>query len=141
MNHEPPARRPSPAAQAARKTDLTDLSTYLGLATMDIGEFAPKPTSVEGNQMEASRVLFRSDDGTLEIGIWECTPGRSTADRSHSSETCHFISGRVEMRRADGEVRHLGPGDLLVLPQGWKGEWRLLERTRKLYVLHTPNKV
>lgn len=117
---------------------MADLSTFMGLAHADVGEFAPKPTSIEGDQKEAARSLFKSQDGTLDIGIWECTPGRFTADRSKSSETCHIISGRVEMRRADGETQNLGPGDLLVLPLGWKGEWRLLERTRKLYVIHTP---
>jgi uncharacterized cupin superfamily protein len=117
---------------------LVDLATYLGLADADIGTFGPKPTSVEGNQQEAARALFKSADGTMEIGIWECTPGRFTADRSHASEICHIISGRVEMRSMDGTRRELGPGDLLVLPQGWKGEWRLIETTRKLYVLHTP---
>jgi uncharacterized protein len=116
---------------------LIDLATYHGLATAEIGPFSPKPTSIEGDQMEAARTLFQSEDGSLEIGIWECTPGLFSADRSRSSETCHIISGLVEMRRADGETRKLGPGDLLVLPRGWKGEWRIIERTRKLYVIHS----
>jgi uncharacterized cupin superfamily protein len=119
---------------------LKDLSTYLALANADIGAFSPKPTSITGNQVEASRTLFRSEDGSLEIGIWECTPGRFSADRTHNSEICHIISGRVEMHRADGETQQLGPGDLLVLPQGWKGEWRILETTRKLYVIHAAPK-
>lgn len=115
---------------------MIDLSTFRDLGSAEIGPFSPKPTSVEGDQQEAARTLFQSEDGSLEIGIWECTPGRFTADRTDSSETCHIIAGRVEMRRADGETRVLGPGDLLVLPQGWKGEWRILETTRKLYVTH-----
>ncbi|QPC91082.1 cupin domain-containing protein [Mesorhizobium sp. INR15] len=119
--------------------DLIDLSTFQDLAKTDIGTFSPKPTSIEGNQVEAVRALFQSQDGTLEIGIWECTPGLFTADRSDSSEICHIISGRVEMRRADGETRELGPGDLLVLPLGWKGEWRIRETTRKLYMIQTAN--
>lgn len=114
---------------------MIDLSTFQDLATLEIGPFAPKPTSIEGEQVEAARTLFSSEDGSLTIGIWECTPGRFTADRSQSSETCHIISGRVEMRHADGKARELGPGDLLVLPQGWVGEWRILETTRKLYVI------
>jgi uncharacterized protein len=113
---------------------LIEFSSYKDLATVDIGAFSPKPTSVEGNQKEASRTFFRSADGSMEIGLWECTPGRFLADRSQSSETCHIISGKVQMRRADGEVQLLGPGDLLVLPVGWKGEWQILETTRKLYV-------
>ena len=64
--------------------------------------------------------------------------GRFTADRTASSETCHIISGRVELQASSGEKRQLGPGDLLVLPLGWKGEWRILEQTRKLYLVHRP---
>ncbi len=113
---------------------MIEFSTYKDIATADIGGFSPKPTSIEGDQVEASRTFFRSDDGSMEIGIWECTPGRFTADRSQSSETCHIISGKVQMRHAGGEVQLLGPGDLLVLPLGWKGEWQILETTRKLYI-------
>jgi uncharacterized cupin superfamily protein len=72
----------------------------------------------------------------VEIGVWECTPGRYTADRSTTSEMCHIISGHVEMRTQDGTVKELKAGDLLTLPQGWRGEWVLKEKTRKLYVMH-----
>ncbi|WP_192177874.1 cupin domain-containing protein [Mesorhizobium amorphae] len=118
---------------------MIDLSTFHDLARTEISQFSPKPTSIEGDQVEAVRTLFQSQDGTVEIGIWECTPGRFTADRSRSSEICHIISGLVEVRRADGETRELRPGDLLVLPQGWKGEWRIRETTRKLYMIQTAN--
>lgn len=116
---------------------MIDFSTFTDLASADIGPFAPKPTSLEGNQQEAARELFESLDGSMSIGIWECTPGRFTADRTKSAETCHIISGRVEMRHPDGTTELLGPGDLLVLPQGWVGEWRILEQTRKLYIIKT----
>jgi uncharacterized cupin superfamily protein len=119
------------------ESNLIDLSTFHDLAKTDIGAFSPKPTSIEGDQVEAVRSFFQSPDGTVDIGIWECTPGRFTADRTGSSEICHIISGRVEVSRADGETRELGPGDLLVLPQGWKGEWRIRETTRKLYMIQS----
>ncbi len=112
------------------------LSTFLGLAAVALGTFEPKPTSVEGNQREASRVLWSSPDGRLEIGVWECTPGRFTADRSQAAEFCHLLSGTVEMRHADGRVEHLGPGDALILPKGWKGEWVLTGQTRKIYAFY-----
>lgn len=117
--------------------DLIDLSTFHDLAKAEIGAFSPRPTSIEGDQVEAVRSFFQSPDGTVDVGIWECTPGRFTADRSDSSEICHIISGRVELSRIDGKVRELGPGDLLVLPQGWKGEWLIRETTRKLYMIQS----
>lgn len=115
---------------------MIDLETFKHLAGIDLGAPAAKPTSVEGDQQEAAKTLWVSADGSVEVGIWECTPGRFTADRSNSSELCHIISGLAEMRTLDGEVREVKAGDLLVLPQGWRGEWRLHETTRKLYVMH-----
>ena len=114
---------------------MTDLSAFLGLAGTELGPLSAKPTSIEGAQREASRALWNSPDGRIEIGVWECTPGRFTADRSASSEFCHFISGLIEMTHADGRKVRLGPGDAINLPLGWKGEWRVIEHVRKLYVI------
>jgi uncharacterized protein len=114
---------------------MIDLSTFPALAALDLGPRAPKPTSIEGNQTEASVTLASHADGKVEIGVWECTPGRFTADRTVSAEFCHFIAGRVEMTHTDGRKQILGPGDAINLPLGWTGEWRVIETVRKLYVI------
>jgi uncharacterized cupin superfamily protein len=44
------------------------------------------------------------------------------------------------LTRKDGEVREVGPGDVLVLPLGWTGSWTILEKTRKLYVIYSQAK-
>ena len=115
---------------------MIDLKTFGDLASIDVGEFSPKPTTFTEGQVEASVDLWASEDNSVHVGVWECTEGRFSADRSTSSELCHIISGRASLSMLDGEVRVLGPGDLLVLPRGWKGEWTILERVRKLYVMH-----
>ena len=114
---------------------MIDFSAFLTLANTPLDSFTAKPSSFEGDQQEASVALFTSADGKVEIGVWECTPGRFTADRSASSEFCHFISGRIEMTHADGSKVQLGAGDAIALPLGWKGEWRVIEQVRKLYVI------
>jgi hypothetical protein len=114
---------------------MIDLSAFQSLANSPLGSFAPKPTSIEGNQQEASLVLWSSADERVLIGIWECTPGRFHADRTKASEFCHLISGRIEMIHADGRRVQLGAGDAINLPLGWTGEWRVLEQVRKLYVI------
>ncbi len=113
---------------------MIDLSAFLHLADTDLGPLKPKPTSIEGNQKEAALSLFTSPDGKVDIGLWECTPGRFMADRSASSEFCHFLKGLVELTHADGRVQRFGPGDAFNLPLGWKGEWRVIEHVRKVYV-------
>lgn len=113
---------------------MIEFLTSPDLATLELGEFSRKSTSIEGEQMEASRELWQSKDGMLSIGIWECTAGRFSADRANNSETCHLISGSITLRGEDGQMQDLKAGDMLTLPRGWRGEWTLHETTRKLYV-------
>lgn len=114
---------------------MIDLSTFTDLAGIDIGDFADKPTTLEPGQQEAARSLWTSPDGALDIGIWECTPGRFTADRSMAAEFCYFLQGRLVMTHNDGTRKELGPGDAIMLPRGWKGTWEITEQVRKIYVI------
>ena len=104
-------------------------------ATMDIGALVAKPTSIEGNQLEGAAKLWQSADGATRIGVWECTPGHFTADRTATAELCHILSGRVTLHNADGTARDFGPGEMFALPKGWTGAWTIHEQTRKIYIL------
>ena len=116
---------------------MIDSQTFVHLASIDLGAPRPKPTSISGDQYEASQTLWTSPDGHVETGVWECSPGRFTAVRDTSSEICHIVSGRVSLHNSDGTSKGVGPGEVLVLPIGWKGEWTIHETTRKLYILHS----
>jgi uncharacterized protein len=114
---------------------MIDLKIFADLASTPLGAFADKPTSLTEGQTEASNLLWASADGGTKIGVWECTPGRFTADRTAAGEYCHILSGRATVSNADGSSRDIGPGDLLVLPQGWTGEWLIHDHMRKLFIL------
>ncbi len=114
---------------------MISFENFGDLLTLDLGAFEPKPTSIEGNQEEAAVALWTSPNGKLETGVWECTPGRFTADRSKNSEICHLLSGRVTLHNSDGTSREIGPGEMFALPLGWRGEWTIHERTRKIYTM------
>lgn len=117
---------------------MIDFKTFAHLAHTDLGAPQPKPTSIEGDQKEAAKALWTSEDGAVEIGIWECTPGRFTARRDDNTEICHFVSGRVTIHGPEGTSRDVGPGEVLVLPIGWRGEWTIHETTRKFYAVYRP---
>lgn len=114
---------------------MIEFETFAHLAGIDLGAPQPKPTSIEGNQVEAAKLLWTSADGLVEVGVWECSPGRFTASRDDNSEICHIVSGRVTLHGPGDAAREVGPGELLVLPMGWRGEWTIHETTRKLYVV------
>ena len=112
---------------------MIDLLAFKDLAGINLGPLADKPTTLTPGQQEAAQALWTSPDGALEIGVWECTPGQFTADRSKAAEFCHFLQGRIVMTHLDGTRRELGPGDAIMLPRGWKGTWEIVEHTRKIY--------
>jgi hypothetical protein len=114
---------------------MINFAAFGDLSALDLGALVPKPTSCEGNQREVAKELWRSADGATRIGVWECTVGRFTADRTAMAELCHILSGRVTLHDADGTARDFGPGEMFVLPKGWTGEWTIHDRTRKIYIL------
>jgi uncharacterized cupin superfamily protein len=114
------------------------LETFADLAHQPMGEINPKPTRLTKDQEEASTPLWASAHRGVKIGIWECSPGRFTADRSTTAEYCHIILGSATVTNlSDGNSRDIKAGDLLVLPLGWTGEWVIHEHMRKLYFLST----
>ena len=121
----------------AENSAMVEFLSMPGLASIDLGKPKPKPTSIAGEQLEASRQLWCSSDGAMKIGIWECTPGRFSAIRETCSETCYIICGRISLHGTGDSLQELGAGDMLVLPKGWRGEWTIHEQTRKLYILHS----
>lgn len=119
---------------------MIDLSVFTGLEGLDLGALSDKPTTLDPGQKEAAQALWTSPDGALEIGVWEATPGRFTADRSAAAEFCYFLQGRIVMTHRDGTRRELGAGDAIMLPRGWKGTWEITEHTRKIYAFFSDPK-
>ncbi|MDM3887941.1 cupin domain-containing protein [Pseudomonas sp. BCRC 81390] len=76
--------------------------------------------------------VTRSDG--VEIGIWECSPGRWRR-QIVQQEFCHFIKGRCTFTPDDGEPLHIEAGDALMLPANSTGTWDIQETVRKTYVL------
>lgn len=113
-----------------------DLLTFEKLESVGLPPLAPKATALTEGLAESHTVLWSSADGKVEMGVWECTPGRFTTDHSTNSEIVHIIDGEVELERNDGELRRLGPGDALVLPRGWRGQWHVIKHVRKMWVVH-----
>ena len=115
--------------------DQADFSTVAGFRPLerDLGERSPKPTAVTAGVLEAAESLWSG--AGLDVGYWECTPGRFTATRDGYTEICQLLSGRVTIEVEGQEPVTLGAGDTLVMPSGWRGVWVVHETVRKLYVI------
>jgi hypothetical protein len=93
----------------------------------------PVPTATEGDPYESWHVL--SDDGKVELGIWEVTPGSFQGGTDGSYELMHFVAGRGTITAADGAVTEIKPGVVMLCPDGWSGRWNVRETVRKTYAV------
>ena len=100
---------------------------------VELEDGRPVPTALAGEPCESWQVLF--DDGRVELGVWEVTPGsfQGTADGIH--EQMHFVAGAGTITDADGVVTEIRPGVVMLCPDGWSGVWDVRETVRKTYAV------
>lgn len=101
--------------------------------TAGLGQHAPKATATTEGMSEASLEVWSAD--SLDVGVWEATPGSFTAFRDNYHEVCQILSGSVTITSEGGDPVRVGAGDTVVMPAGWKGLWEVHETIRKTYVI------
>jgi uncharacterized protein len=95
---------------------------------------------LEGTPEASGKILWRSDDDRLAVGIWCCTPG--SFSWTHVDETLIVIEGRVTVEREDGAgVIELRPGVVAFFEEGLRTRWRVHETVRKGFHLHSANAI
>ena len=75
------------------------------------------------------------NDGGVEIGVWECTPGTWSEPNGEFDEMMFIASGRVTVQPTDGPSLDIAPGTLWVTPRNWHSTWTVHQTVRKLYVI------
>ena len=96
---------------------------------------APIPADwiIEGHPQARSKRLATSADGTSTIMAWSCTAGRFKWNYT-VDETIHLISGEVFVTDENGNVRRVGPGDMVFFPAGSVSTWYIPDHVRKFAV-------
>ena len=102
---------------------------------MELGPFRDKAGTSTPGQKDAVHDFVGNANGTLRVGVWECTPGRFSSERA-TTEIFEVLKGSATLIGADGTGTDVGPGDHAVTPKGWKGEWIVHETIRKIFIVH-----
>lgn len=100
-------------------------------AELDAGRLVP--TAIAGEPYESWLVI--SDDGRVELGIWEVTPGSFHGETDGIYEQMHVVAGSGTITGADGVVTEIRPGVVMLCPDGWSGVWDVRETIRKTYTI------
>ena len=114
-----------------RSGDLIDFSN------VDV-ELQPAPIRpewvLEGNPVARNKFLFTTRDRQLRTLVWDCTAGRFNWYYDED-ETIYIMEGEVRIKRPDGDVVHMRPGDMVFFHQGSHAEWIVDRYVRKLAYL------
>jgi uncharacterized cupin superfamily protein len=89
-------------------------------------DWAGHQNPLDGRSRNRGRLLYKSEDGLPEAGIWRATPG-SWRPMLPADELCYFTAGRATYRSDGGEVIDIAPGTLVHFKEGWQGEAEITE--------------
>jgi uncharacterized cupin superfamily protein len=106
------------------------------LAGLQLRSSGPRAGATAGEPIESEVELY--NDGKVEVGVWECTPGEFPSVKDGITEEMVFLSGDATIISDDGTESEIGPGVLIVTPDGWTGRWKIRQTVRKIYTIwHT----
>jgi len=95
---------------------------------------------LEGNPLSECHVVFRSEDGKLEVGVWTCEKGRlptyATGKGYPHPDVNLIVEGTMGVIDSEtGKEEIFGPGDGFVTPKGSKHTWVIYEKMKKIYTV------
>jgi uncharacterized cupin superfamily protein len=97
---------------------------------------APRPERViDGNPTNLSWDMEETPDGKVSSGVWEVAPGAWHVVKDQW-EFMTIISGHSELTEDGGKTLVLRAGDAAVMRPGFRGVWRVIETTRKFWVIY-----
>lgn len=79
-------------------------------------------------------VLWQSDDGMTQTGVWAWEVGRFRVTLADWGEVLHLIAGEMVCTAdGDGQAVPLRPGDAMVFARGWTGAWEVRAPVRATF--------
>ena len=92
---------------------------------------------IEGAPLARNHVLFVSEDRSSLTLFWECTAGvfRWVYDEE---ETIYVIEGGMTLTYPNGEVKHVGKGDVVYFAAGDTAIWTVTSHVQKIAVFRRP---
>jgi uncharacterized protein len=79
--------------------------------------------------------VFASGDEAFTCGLWEREPDTWSFERPYD-EVAYILEGSADVETEDGQVLHLGAGDIFVTPKGSKGTWRIHQTVAKVFTIY-----
>ena len=90
---------------------------------------------LSGNPQQMLWIEYESPHGEFCAGMWASDVGEWKVNYTEQ-EYCCILEGRNVLTDAEGNSQEFSAGMEFVIPRGFVGTWRVLEPTRKRFVIH-----
>ena len=103
---------------------------------VDAEEYRVSPEKLlEGDPLQTVWLEYQDATGAFCAGVWSSEVG-AWRIRYTEEEYCRILAGRSVITDESGHAVSVGPGDEFTIPAGFVGTWRVVEPTRKRFVIH-----
>lgn len=97
------------------------------------------PATVSGGTAdERGHIFFTNPEGTVNAGVWECTPCTEAIDDYPYDQCCFVLMGKLTITDQAGHAETFVPGEAFMIPRGFKGSWRMTEPYKNFFVTVEP---
>jgi uncharacterized cupin superfamily protein len=98
-------------------------------------QFVSADLVLDGTPNELAADIFSGSNGSLQLGVWECTPYSEAANPYGIDEFCLLLKGRVSFTDDAGNKDTFSAGESYLVRKDFSGIFRVEEPTRKLYAI------
>ena len=92
---------------------------------------------IAGNPKQEVWMQYSDASQSYFVGTWASERGKWKVAYTEE-EYCEILEGRSVISDLSGNAVTVSPGDRFVVPRGFAGTWEVVERTRKVFVIHQP---
>jgi uncharacterized cupin superfamily protein len=94
----------------------------------------PKASFTTDATDETAMSFYKSEDGAVATGVWECPPCKFDVESYPVNEMMTIVSGALTITNTDGVAETFGPGEVVFAAKGSKMTWEITERLVKYYM-------
>jgi hypothetical protein len=92
---------------------------------------------ISGNPKQQVWLEYESPNREFCAGVWASEVGEWKVQYSEQ-EYCCILEGRSVLINEDGTSQEFSEGMEFIVPSGFVGSWRVVEPTRKRFVIYEP---
>jgi len=91
-----------------------------------------------GTAEERGHIFFTNVEGTVNAGVWECSPCTEEIVDYPYDQCCFVLQGEMIITDRSGHTETFVPGEALMIPRGFNGSWTMTEHYRNFFVTVEP---